>query len=292
MACACRPLEISFHTKKALVRAVLAQPKASIVSVSREYGARNVSASTIRRALHAQGLAGRVKRRKPLITKRHVTLRKAWEASMAQLTSENLAKIIFSDEFKFNLFGSDGKEYCWRRPGEEFSARNLKPTVKHGGGSLMVWGCITSKGPGRLYRIPGIMDSALYTTIIEESHLPTLADYGMTVDTTVFQQDNDPKHTSRHTRASFENKGIHVLPWAPMSPDMNIIEHVWDHIDRQIRKRPQRPTNLNQLWEALSDEWKNMDMDFIDLFYASLPDRISALSKPKEATLGTNIIQY
>jgi hypothetical protein len=61
-------------------------------------------------------------------------------------SDDKWATVVYSDESKFNLFGSDGKRYCRRRPGEEFLDRNVKKTVKHGGGSLMVWGCITWKG--------------------------------------------------------------------------------------------------------------------------------------------------
>ena len=46
--------------------------------------------------------------------------------------------VQYSDEFKFNLFGSDGQEWCCKRPGEEFRDCNTQKTVKHGGGSVMV----------------------------------------------------------------------------------------------------------------------------------------------------------
>ena len=56
--------------------------------------------------------------------------------------------VLFSDESKFNLVGSDGHLWCWRRPGEEFDSCFTKKVVKHGGGNIMVWGCLTAKGVG------------------------------------------------------------------------------------------------------------------------------------------------
>ena len=60
-------------------------------------------------------------------------------------------KVIFSDESKFNIFGSDGQNYMWRKPNTELAIRHLHQTVKHGGGSVMVCGCMTASGKGNIY---------------------------------------------------------------------------------------------------------------------------------------------
>src|SRR6266403_153828 len=103
-----------------------------------------------------------------------------------------------------------------------------------GGGSLMVWGCITAEGMGRLHWIDGIMKGVDYVKILDDNLLGTLKDqklkktgkYGI-----IFQQDNDPKHTSHVASNWFEEKRIKKLSWPPSSPDMNIIEHVWHQLD-------------------------------------------------------------
>ena len=46
-----------------------------------------------------------------------------------------------SYEMKINLFGSDGFKRVWRQPGEEYKDKCVIPTVKHGVGNVMVWGC-------------------------------------------------------------------------------------------------------------------------------------------------------
>jgi transposase len=56
---------------------------------------------------------------------------------------EKWKSVIWSDESKFNIWSSDGKEYCWKKKREELNSRLVKTTVKHGGGSVMVWGCMT-----------------------------------------------------------------------------------------------------------------------------------------------------
>ncbi len=49
---------------------------------------------------------------------------------------------LWSDETKINLFGSDGVKRVCRQPGEEYKDKCVLPTVKHGGGSVMVWAAV------------------------------------------------------------------------------------------------------------------------------------------------------
>ena len=64
-------------------------------------------------------------------------------------------KIIWSDETKIELFGLNAKRHVWRKPG-------TIPTVKHGGGSIVLWGCFSAAGTGRLVRIEEKVYGAKY----------------------------------------------------------------------------------------------------------------------------------
>jgi hypothetical protein len=66
-----------------------------------------------------------------------------------------------------------------------------------GDGSLMLWGCFSSKGAGPLVRIHGIMDSIKYQQIL---HLNRTASARKLGRGWIFQQDNDPKYTSKSTQ--------------------------------------------------------------------------------------------
>ena len=68
-------------------------------------------------------------------------------------------KVIFSDESKFNIFGSDGQNYAWRKPNTELEIRYLHQIVKHGGG------CIAVSGTGNLIFIDEILDKYKYLNI-------------------------------------------------------------------------------------------------------------------------------
>jgi hypothetical protein len=45
-------------------------------------------------------------------------------------------KMLWSDETKIELFGLNAKCHAWKIPG-------TIPTVRHGGGSIMLWGCFS-----------------------------------------------------------------------------------------------------------------------------------------------------
>ena len=141
----------------------------------------------------------------------------------------------------------------------------------------MVWGCITSNGVGRLHRVNGIMDAKKYCAILEQSLLGTLRDHDIPNHLFIFQQDNDPKHTSRLATRWFEDHDIILLPWPSSSPDMNIIEHVWDELDRRVRRRNPLPRNVDELWAALEEEWYRLDLAYIQNLYNSLPRHVQAL---------------
>ncbi len=96
--------------------------------------------------------------------------------------------VLWSDETKINLFGSDSVTRVWRQPSEEYKDKCLLPTFKHGGGSVMVWGCMSAASTGEQQFIEGTMNANMYCDILKQSMIPSLRRLGRRA---VFQNDND-----------------------------------------------------------------------------------------------------
>ena len=113
------------------------------IEIENELGI-SLSADTIRNRAHEVGLYGRIARKKPYINKMNRGKRLKFAKEMLIKPTSFWESVIWSDESKFNLFGSDGKVMVWRTPREEFDPKCTVPTDKHGGGSLMVRSCFTA----------------------------------------------------------------------------------------------------------------------------------------------------
>ena len=78
-------------------------------------------------------------------------------------------QVLWTDENKFNLFGSDGRVMVWQTPQEAFDPRCTVPTIKHGRGNVKCWGCISSSGVGNLVFIDRKMTGEVYRVILQRN---------------------------------------------------------------------------------------------------------------------------
>lgn len=144
----------------------------------------------------------------------------------------------------------------------------------------MVWGMITAKGMGHLQWIDRIMCSLDYVEILDKQFLGSLKDLKircMGKEGLIFQQDNNPKHKSKVAQEWFAQRNVKQLPWPPSSPDMNIIEHVWDQLDALVCAHNPLLTNKEELWVALGEEWKKFPQKALNNLYESMPHCVAAL---------------
>lgn len=113
--------------------------------------------------------------------------------------------VIFSDESKFNLFGSEGKRFVWRKPHTELNQKNIIPTVKHGGGHVMVWGCMSYHGVGNLVFIDGNMNADVYIDVLRNNLLTSATKMG--IDGKFFSN----KTTTRSRRLGKQENGYCIM---------------------------------------------------------------------------------
>ncbi|GFV49360.1 transposable element Tc1 transposase [Trichonephila clavipes] len=219
---------LSDVAKRKVLKDIKIDPKLSAVKLAAETSRimdRSVSAETVRNMIRHAGYSSRVARKKPFISLQNQKKRLEFAKTHQLKTGNFWKKVIFSDESKLNIFGNDGRRPVWRKPNIALDPKNLRPTVKHGGGSVMVWGCMTPNGVGNLIFIDGIMNHKLYKDMLNNNLKESAKKLGL-YESFIFQQDNDPKHMARNVKMWCLFHCKHQLHTPPQSPDINVIENL------------------------------------------------------------------
>ena len=104
--------------------------------------------------------------------------------------------VLFSDETKVNRVSSDGRQRVWCRKGEPFSDKRVAVAEHQGGGSLMMWSCMSYYGLGHCAVPDDTIDANVYTQMLEGSSVVCFKNKKF-----IFQQDNARPHTANATKA-------------------------------------------------------------------------------------------
>ena len=195
-----RPKKLSERDKKTIISVIESGECDTAVEVSKylsKYHKKIISASTIRRTLQKSGLKSSKKVKKPFLSSRHSKERFDFSKRYKDWTVHDWRQVFWSDETKINRFSSDGTKWFWKSKKEMIKSRNVDGTLKFGGGSIMIWGCMTQYGPGLITRIDGSLNGELYCDILKDELVKTLKIYGIPFKNIIVQHDNDPKHTSK-----------------------------------------------------------------------------------------------
>lgn len=278
------PVKLSLYDRHKLVRLVTTGKANTAIQLCCEFQNitnTTISTQTICNALKKEDLVARAKVKKPLLSRCHIKQRLDFAHKYQHWTVADWEHVVWSDETKINRLASDGRQWVWKKPGAPLTAQHVKPTVKFGGGSVMIWGCMTVHGVGLMCRIEGKMDASLYEQILEEDFLGTVDYYEMDREDLVFQQDGDPKHRSKLAQKWFKNNGIKVLDWPAQSPDLNPIEHLWSILKFRLAAYPTPPSGIEELWKRVEVEWEKIPKEECLKLINSMPKRVEALLKAK-----------
>ncbi|GBN28123.1 Transposable element Tc3 transposase [Araneus ventricosus] len=196
-----RPRCFTEREEKWIVRKVTCNPKTSAVKLTLKAQQRfnkSTNSETVRNILRKYNFHGRVARRKPFISKEHPRARLEFAKSYIKKPPEFWNSVLFVDESKHNVFGSDGKQMVLRKP-NELEMKNLTPSVKPGGGSQMVWGCMSAVDVRNLHFIDGMMDKYMYLDILKQNLQQSAEKMGILPHYKLYQ-DNDPNNNAHICR--------------------------------------------------------------------------------------------
>ncbi|CAF3688027.1 unnamed protein product [Rotaria socialis] len=219
-----------------------------------------------------------VARKKPYVSKINRGKRLEYAVTYREKPLGFWNSVLWSEESKFNLFGSDGKIMVWRTTAEEFNPRCTVPTVKHGGGNVKCWGCFSASGVGNLVFIDGNMTGELYRDILQKKLLQSVKKLNMNTDW-YFQHDSDSKYRTSIVTNWLDRERMQRLKRPSCSPDINPIEYLWDEMERRMKKH--QPKNEKELKDILTRIWYGIEQSVLKKLVHSVPNRLNEVIRTK-----------
>lgn len=279
-----RPSILTKREESIIVRTSVRNPFKSAKEIQNIFNfdnSKSISRQLVSKILFQRGLKSYVSKKKPLLTKYHSKRRKSFAKSLRNVGMEFWNRVVFSDECSIQINPGLAMQKVRR-----FSTSNpyapdlIRPTTKFPI-SVMVWGCISMYGYGRLHICEGNMNSDKYIEVVEKKFIPSASDHD--INNPIFQQDSAPCHTSRKVKRFFEEMKKDTLPWPGYSPDLNPIENIWSELKRRVAKKTSR--NKRQLIENIIKVWNDeLPKELPRKLIETMPSRILKVLKNRGYT--------
>ena len=121
-----------------------------------------------------------------------------------------------------------------------------------------MFGCISHDCKLDLVTIQGNLTGDQYIRDVLQAVVVPHFDNHPLATRLVYTDDNARPHRSRAVTSYLQSEAVTSVPWPPMSPDVNPIEHIWDMLCRRIQARELPVQNVRQLEAALHREWQQL----------------------------------
>ena len=175
---------------------------------------------TVRNRFQANNLRPHRPAVRPPLLKRHQATRRHWCACHVCWQSAQWSSVLFSDESRFALQFSNGREWVYRCTGERFADVNVNQRLPFGGGSVMVCGAFSFNDRTFLYVLDGNLNGNRYLQEVIQSFVIVPQ---RIVASAMFQDDNARPHRSRVVADFLRQHNVNRMDWPQYLPDLNTV---------------------------------------------------------------------
>ena len=182
--------------------------------------------------------------------------------------------VLFTGEIRFNL-SQNGELQVMKRRSERSRRRSNAGSdtdIDLGRRNVLVWAGIMKDGRTKLRFINNELTAEKYAQILRHHVLPFAGAVGPEIFT--LQDDNAWPHHTRVVNEFLESECVDRMDWPPKSADLNPIETVWDELAIRAATRLNSHSSLNDLREALAEEWDALPQQLIDNLIDSMRTRV------------------
>ena len=142
--------------------------------------------------------------------------------------------------------------------------------------SVLIWGCMQSKGRDELAVIKTTVNFRIYIDILDHFLIPSI-DNAFGDEDVVFQDDNVSCHRAKYVRDFLADRQITTMDWSANSPDLFPIENMWWKLKNLVQEKS--PLCKEDPIISIRKSWKEISIDYCQSLISSMLARIKAVIK-------------